>query len=98
MFNWCLLRIVVITIGSVCIRSWACVYSGFIKDEDAPVSIRNLSGRPKGEDIFTQGRINPCLFISKYPKGLSRHVIENLNRQLRRLVQFYFRIHHSIYY
>lgn len=28
------------------------VYSGFIKDADAPVSIRKRSGRPNGDEMF----------------------------------------------
>lgn len=77
LLRMCLLRIVVITVGVVSIRSSGWVYSGLINEDEAPVSIKNFKGRPKGEEIFIYGKMNPCLLTSKYPIGLLRLVSEN---------------------
>ena len=67
LLNECLFKIVVIIRGSHTILSSVVIYSGLIKDDDAPVSIKNLKGLPKGEEIFMNGKSLPCLFISKNP-------------------------------
>lgn len=50
-----------------------------MNDEEAPVSIRNFKGLPKGEDIFMYGKVCPCLFKSRYPVGPGRHLVENFD-------------------
>lgn len=58
--------------------------SGFINDDEAPVSIKNFNGLPKGADISIYGSVCPCLFISMYPVGSGRHLFENFHcRQFR---------------
>lgn len=49
----CLERTVLIEIGLIDFISLGLIYSGLMNDEDAPVSIKNFNGRPKGEEMLT---------------------------------------------
>lgn len=79
------LRIVVIAIGFMSSRSSACAYSGLRKDAEAPVTIKNFSGCPKGDDMLIYGRIERWLLISTYLEESLRLFVENLGHKFRSL-------------
>lgn len=57
--------------------SLASTNSGLMKEDDAPVSIKNFKFLPNGEEIFMYGSTLPCLLISMYPVCRSRLICEN---------------------
>lgn len=66
-----------IVTGLQVIWSFKGANSGLINDEEAPESIKNLKERPNGDDISMNGSFVPCLFMSIYPVGFSRLMLEN---------------------
>lgn len=50
-----------------------------MKDEVAPVSIRNLRGLPMEDEIRMYGKWFPCTLMSMYPVGLEKLAIENFH-------------------